>query len=319
MQRLQQLIEKMDTAANDSIKITALKSYFKSTPPEDAAWALFFMEEKRLQTKTGIRLLKELVATLTCLPSWMLGECNERVNDFPETIALSMPWNCRTCDLTLSTLVIQFLQPLAGFSQRARRETILCAWEILNTSQRILFNKMLTGTLHVGVSKVHIHDALAQMAGIPLSVMSRRLAEDWTPSATWFLDLIKPAPEKDQAMAAYQLHQARNMEGHPERLGESDHWIAEWALEGARIQLTKRKHVISIWSVTNEPLNTCFPELVKAAELLPEGTVLDGVIVGWIDEQPASSDILYARLRSKKTTQKTIQSNPIQFITQDIL
>ena len=43
---LQQLIENLDTAASDAIKVQELKSYLSSIPPEDAAWALFFFENR---------------------------------------------------------------------------------------------------------------------------------------------------------------------------------------------------------------------------------------------------------------------------------
>ncbi|MBT5926432.1 MAG: hypothetical protein HOH33_07415 [Verrucomicrobia bacterium] len=319
MQRLQQLVELLDTAANDSIKLDALKSYFSTTPPGDAAWALFFMEEKKLGTKTGVGVLKELIQSQTGFPSWMLDASNERINDIPETLALLLPWSGRTCDLTLSTLVVQFLQPLSGFSHRARRETIRCAWDSLNTVQRILFNKMITGGFRIGAPIELVHEALAQVAGIPVSVMSRRLAEDKEPSATSFRDLIESHPEKDKAMTPYPLQQSTGLEDRPSSLGDTQLWGTVWALNGERIQITKRMTISSIWSDQNKSLNSYFPELVDAIELLPSGTVLDGVIIAWSEDKPASSSLLQSRLRSKKPSQKLIQSNPIQFVAHDIL
>ncbi len=51
MQRLQQLIENLDTAASDAIKVQELKSYLSSIPPEDAAWALFFFEKQKTKNQ----------------------------------------------------------------------------------------------------------------------------------------------------------------------------------------------------------------------------------------------------------------------------
>ena len=65
MQRLQQLIENLDTAANDAFKVQELKSYSSLIPPEDAAWALFFFENRRLKTKTGLKLLKEIISSFS--------------------------------------------------------------------------------------------------------------------------------------------------------------------------------------------------------------------------------------------------------------
>ena len=319
MQRLQQLIENLDTAASDVIKLQELKSYLSSIPPEDAAWALFFFENRRLKTKTGLRLLKEVIESQTCFPDWVIQACNERVKDTPETLALLFASKGGRCEISLSTLVIQFLQPLSGFTRLSKKETIRCAWEMLSTTQRVLFNKMILGGFQLGAQKSLIHEALSKISGIPRSVISRRLIEDWQPSATWFQSFIEPDPEIDAAMTPCQFEPVVVSEVPPDKLDFTLGLEAAFAFDGARVQGIKRREVSTIWSEELIPLNLCFPELIRGLSLLPSGTVLEGLIVGWDDDLPPPRENVQKRLKVKTATQKTIQSAPVQFIVLDII
>jgi DNA ligase-1 len=318
MHRLQQLLESLDTAANDAIKVQCLKSYFGSTPPEDAAWALFFLGDGKLKNKTSQRLLKEIIETQTGFPDWMIRECNDRVKDTAEALALLLPWSNATCELSLSTLVVQFLQPLSGFSQLAKRETIRCAWEMLNTSQRIIFNKMILGGFHLGAQKTHIHEALSEISGIPKSVISRRLIVDWEPSAMWFQGLMKPDLEMDQAMTPCAFSSITESDTPRIAPKNTSRWIATWAFEGLRVQAIRRREISTIWSSNLTPLNQYFPELIHGIDLLPSGTVLEGFIVATEEDHPTSSENLQKRLKDKAPNQKAIQTMPTQFIVVDI-
>ncbi|MDG1890336.1 MAG: hypothetical protein P8L18_03405 [Verrucomicrobiota bacterium] len=279
MQHLQKLVDQIDLAPNASVKLDALKSYFQSVPPEDAAWALFFLEERKLCTKVGTRLLKELITSETGLPAEMIDGSNAKIHDLPETLALMLPWNGRSCELSLSTLIIQFVEPLAGFAAQAKRETIRCAWKTLSTPERILFNKLLVGKFQIGIAREMVHKALGEIGGISPGVISHRLASNWPPDAGTFQRLIQADPENDLAIEAYPLHEAMNLEGRPETLGKIENWVTEWALRGVRAQLTRRKDAIALWSKKGITLKNNFPELLNLSQLLPTGTVMDGVIL----------------------------------------
>ena len=317
MQRLQQLVEKLDTTSKESVKIEALKTYFQSVPAEDAAWALFFLEERKLKTKVSLRVLKELVNAQTGLPVWLMDGSNHRVNDYPETLALMLPWSGRASELSLSTLALQFIQPLGGFSPMARRDTIRCAWENLNTTQRVLFNKMLTGGLKLNVTRDQIHTALAQVSGVSKNIITRRLAGNWQPGASFYKQIIKPEADLEKASNPYPFAISKELINTPESLGSAVEWFGEWNLKGFRVQLVRRKDGSAIWSEEMQPLDEAFPELITACDLLPTGTVIEGIITPKQSEDPNPITPLNKRLRRKKTPKK--ETSPIILHVQDVL
>lgn len=317
MQHLQQLVEKLDTTSKESVKVEALKTYFQSVPAEDAAWALFFLEERKLNTKVSLRMLKELMVAQTGMPLWLIDGSNHRVNDYSETLALLLPWSGRASELSLSTLALQFIQPLAGFSPMAKRDTIRCAWENLNTTQRVMFNKMLTGGLKLNVTQGQIHIALAQISGVSKNILARRLSGNWKPSRAFFDSLIKPESDQEKALNPYAFTTAKELTEPPESLGSASNWFGEWNLKGFRIQLVRRKDGSAIWSQDLQSLDEAFPELITACDLLPTGTVVEGVITPTQCNDPNPMTPLNKRLRRKNTPKR--ESTPILLHVQDVL
>src|SRR5690606_40192481 len=62
-----------------------------------------------------------------------------------------------------------------------------------------------------------------------------------------------------------------------------------------------------------------FPELVKFAQNLPNGTVLDGEILPFKDDKPLSFGILQTRIGRKNISKKHLQDAPVSFMAYDVL
>src|SRR5690606_27042571 len=62
-----------------------------------------------------------------------------------------------------------------------------------------------------------------------------------------------------------------------------------------------------------------FPELVKFARNLPNGTVLDGEILPFKDDKPLSFGILQTRIGRKNISKKHLQDAPVSFMAYDVL
>ena len=281
MKRLQRLFEDLDLVTQPSMKVRLIKDYLEQTPKEDLAWVLYFFQKRRLSTRANPSLLKSLVKDMTCWPADWIEKSHAQVKDLSETLALLLPHQEGDCELSLSNVVFQFLKPLAHFSPHARRETIGCAWRIMNTPQRVLFNKMLLGHLRCPVSTGLWIQALAQWSQLPEPVVAHRLSLPWEPSATEILNLFKAERPEDRQVLPYHLASIGE-EIHISNLMDQEAPSTILRLpEGIHAQIVRRKSVCQIWSEAQEPLSTSYPVLYQAAQCLPSGTVMEGVIANF--------------------------------------
>jgi DNA ligase-1 len=109
------------------------------------------------------------------------------------------------------------------------------------------------------------------------------------------------------------------LEQTPEALGEASQWFAEWSWYGMRSQLIRREGKTFIWSDGEELVSERFPELLEAAELLPDGTVMDGVILGWDEGEVLPFEVLQERLKRKTFPEISLQEFPVALMAFDIL
>lgn len=103
------------------------------------------------------------------------------------------------------------------------------------------------------------------------------------------------------------------------RLGRVSDWIIEWKWDGIRSQLIRRGGQVFIWSRGEELLSGRFPELERAMETLPEGTVLDGEIIGWRDGQILPFAELQKRIHRRTAGPRIQATIPVRFLAFDLL
>ena len=102
-------------------------------------------------------------------------------------------------------------------------------------------------------------------------------------------------------------------------LGPVQHWQAEWKYDGIRAQIVCDGGQVWIWSRGEELVTERFPEVVAQAQGLPEGTVLDGELLVWINHAPAGFNLLQQRLNRKTVSRKLLADAPVRFMAYDLL
>ncbi len=122
-----------------------------------------------------------------------------------------------------------------------------------------------------------------------------------------------------EASKPYPFCLAHPLEQEPAALGEVSQWLAEWSWSGIRSQLGRREGKTFIWSSDQELISERFPELLEAAELLPDHTILDGVILGWDEGEVLPVNILQERLKCETLREISLQEIPVALMTFDIL
>ncbi|MCA9200972.1 MAG: ATP-dependent DNA ligase, partial [Planctomycetales bacterium] len=192
-------------------------------------------------------------------------------------------------------------------------------WRELERRERLLFAKLITGSLRIGVSRGLVIRALAEAFDIERDVMAHRLMGKFSPTADEFQRLVGPANESDLLSRPYPFCLANPVSGLPQDLLQLDDTLAEWKWDGIRAQLIRRNGETYIWSRGEERIEDRFPELTSAAIELPDGMVLDGELLGWKDQRPLPFLSLQRRINRKSVGKKLLSEVPVLYQAFDLL
>ena len=320
MRRFAELFESLDTTTSTLAKIDALRSYFDQAQPADAAWAVYVMIGRRAKRSVGPALLRSWLREEANLPTWLIDETYASVGDLAETIALLVPNDSQqtVAELSLSDWFTTRIEPLARYEETEKRHLIVGWWHQLPYRECFLVNKLLTGSLRVGVSRSLVTRALAECLGQARAQIERALIGDWRPSAEFWGQLNRNEANL-QIAHPYPFYLASPLEGAPQVLGEPDQWLAEWKWDGIRGQIVRRGGQCVLWSRGEEIITERFPEITDAAAALPDGTVLDGEILAGVGDTVLPFAQLQKRIGRRKLTPKILKEIPTRFMAYDLL
>jgi DNA ligase-1 len=315
------LYVELDQTNKTNEKVEAMRFYFEHAEPHDAAWALYFLSGRKPRQIVPNKLLWQWAVEIAAIPEWLFADCYHTVGDMSETAALLLPSKNLTDDTPLHELVEDQLLPLRGSDPDTQYQAVTTAWTRMNYSQRLVYNKIISGGFRVGVSQLLVIRALAQFSELPTDVIAHRLMGDWYPSTDFFNKLTSLEMEADEAPIArpYPFHLAHQIDFAPAELGNLSDWQAEWKWDGIRAQVIKRGGQVFIWSRGEDLMTERFPEIEQAASHLPDGTVLDGEILPWRDGAVLPFLELQRRIGRKNLSSKIMSEVPIILQCYDIL
>jgi DNA ligase 1 len=322
MRRFTQLYETLDATTRTSAKVAAMAAYFRAAPPEDAAWATFFLTGRRPKRLVSGRVLRQWAGEAVGLPEWLLADAHAAVGDSAETVALLVDaGSAREAapPLALHQWVEERVLPLDGLPAAEQKARVAGWWAELSRSEVFVLNKLLTGALRVGVSQLLVVRALAEVAGLPPAAVSHRLMGRWQPSAAWFRALLAPEGGEEDRSRPYPFFLASPLEVAPEDLGAPEAWLAEWKWDGIRAQLIRRAGEVFLWSRGEELITARFPEIVRAAARLPDGVALDGEVLAWGEAGVLPFAVLQQRIGRERLTPKVLDAAPACFLAYDLL
>lgn len=321
MRHFAALFETLDTTTSTRAKIEALRTYFEMAGAADAAWALYVLIGRRVKRSVGPALLRAWLLEEAGLPGWLVEETYASVGDLAETIALLVPPDPAqesAADISLADWLSLRIVPLAKLDETEKRRRVVGWWRQLPYRESFLVNKLLTGSLRVGVSRSLVTRALAELLQQPRAQLERALIGDWQASADFWGRLTRNEANL-QIAHPYPFYLASPLDESAERLGKRENWLAEWKWDGIRAQIVRRGLQCVIWSRGEEIITHQFPEIVEGAVRLPEGSVLDGEIVAGLGERVLPFSRFQRRLGRAKLTVKILQEVPAQFIAYDLL
>jgi DNA ligase-1 len=309
----------LDRTNRTADKVRALSEYFASAPPEDAAWALYFLIGRKIKRAIKTGLLREFVAAETHLPGWLVDESYEAVGDLAETLALLLEPNSRPCSEPLHRLVSDRVLRLKGLPPDQQRRLVISTWHELSTPQRLVWHKLITGEFRVGVQRTLVARALAVVAGVAAPIIEHRLMGHWDPTAEDFRRLLTGESHVSDPGRPYPFYLAYPLDMPLEQLGDIALWQAEWKWDGIRAELLRRHGQVLVWSRGEELVTDRFPEVVEVGAALPDGTVLDGEVLAWRDDLPLPFAVLQRRIGRTRLDAGTLSEAPCVFMAYDLL
>lgn len=328
MKQFSQLYAELDATTATGAKVQALVSYFSQAQPADAAWAVYFLAGGKPRQVVATAALRDLACRLASLEPWLFEESYQAVGDLAETIAHLLPPPRAPSDIGLAEWVEQRLLPLRGADPVEQADRIAAYWDELDTAGRFLLIKLIGGGFRVGVSKLLVQRALAEVSGLDAKVIAQRMmgytdAKAVPQAARFEAVLAGDGLGPTDAGQPYPFFLAHALNEPVQRfeslLGPAQDWLVEWKYDGIRAQVVKRAGQVWVWSRGEELVTERFPEIEVFARALPDGTVLDGEIVAWRSDALASFNVLQQRIGRKTLNKKILADAPVAFIAYDLI
>ncbi len=363
MKRFAELFAELDATTSTSAKVTALQRYLSVVDDADAAWAVYFLSGGKPRQLIKTAQLRALAEEASRLPAWLFDASYQAVGDLAETIALVLPApeSAEGLSASLSDWMEHRLLPLRGQGDEAVAVALRGWWRELDATGRFLLVKLVGGGFRVGVSKLLVQRAIAQHAGLDAKQVAARMMGftdgKRMPTAAQYRALLASAEASGDEQAEREpsqpypffLASPLGMDASDElmdmevasagiaqamqaRLGPASDWLAEWKFDGIRGQIVKRAGQVWVWSRGEELMSDRFPELQALAQRWPDGTVVDGEILVWHEEEsgqalpcsdrpgrPAPFALLQQRIGRKTLNAKVLADAPVSFMAYDLL
>ena len=321
MKRFADLYRELDQSTATGDKRAALVRYFREAPPADAAWAMWLLAGGKLARIANTRELREWIVQESGQPDWLVEDSYDHVGDLAETLTLLLgdPTTAEV-ERSLVEWIEVVLLPIANQDPELRRAAVVGGWHALAFDQRLLFNKLLTGALRVGVSQRLVQQALAEMSGIDIARIAQRMLGTWKPTPDFLRKLLTMEELPEDRQQPYPFFLASPLEHEAATLGEIEDWLLEWKWDGIRLQLIWRNGEVALWSRGEERLDGRFPEIERAAMTLSRDCVIDGELLAWREgDAPMPFTALQTRIQRRKPGAKTLADAPARVLAYDLL
>lgn len=330
MKAFADLYTRLDSTTSSNAKLAAMRDYFRVAPPADGAWAAYFLAGGKPRQLVPTKVLRQFITEAAGVPEWLFEESYQAVGDLAETLSLLLPDPGEPDAASLAEWVEERLLPLRGLAPAEILYRLKDLFSRLDQHGRFVCAKLVTGSMRVGVSKLLLTRALAEVAGIETRHMAQRLI-GYTdigaqPRPDVFARLLEPVAHDAQARVDGQPYPfflahplAADTAAFDELLGAPSRWQIEWKWDGIRAQLVRRAEQTWVWSRGEELVTERFPELMRLGGHLPEGTVLDGEIVVWREGRVEPFAHLQQRLGRKSVGAKLLADAPVVLLTYDLL
>ncbi len=323
MKAFAQLVDALSATTKTNEKITALENYFSVAADKDKVWVIALFSGRRPKRTISSTLLKNWCSEFCNIPLWLLDECYHTAGDLSETIALLVEASTTHIETPkehpLHYYIEQFISLEKGTEEDKKNFMLQCWSQLESTTEKFVFNKLLSGSFRIGVSQQLMVNALAKVSGSAPAVIAHRISGKWNPAIITFNELLSDENNVADISKPYPFYLAYPFDDGVETLGSIDDWQVEWKWDGIRGQIIKRDNNFFVWSRGEELITDKFPEYDLFQQSLPNGTVLDGEIIVADGAKPLPFALMQTRIGRKNITKKVMEQAPVSFFAYDVL
>lgn len=318
MKNFAELIKALDSSNKTSVKVDALTEYFRNAGDKDRVWTIAILSHRRPPRPVNTTLLRMWATELANIPLWLFEESYHIVGDLAETIALVIPTTKEHSDRSLTDYIEEMIT-LKKKTDIEKREYLHTNWLALNYYERFVFTKLITGSFRIGVSQKLMTRALAKVTGVDEDILAHKLMGHWDPATISFQNLVLDERAQDSFSKPYPFYLAYAIEGEPASLGDCNDWSAEHKWDGIRSQTLIRNGHLYVWSRGEELVTDKYPEFNMFLGIIPDGTVIDGEILPWIDNNVGTFNDLQTRIGRKTVSPALLKKTPVIIKAYDLL
>lgn len=321
-------------------KIAILAEYFSQLDDENLTRAIRFLtgnpvaSAPREQTLFGFEDPPKLAIghatlrrALQLATGWdleTLRQCQRAVGDTGETVGHLLRDRSKGENLPLC-LAEDLLFQLLAERQPTRRESLLA--EAFKRHRPLALKylvKSLSGNFRIGLLSKMVEEAVALSTASPIADLraANNLAGDLAKTAIaarkgqlsqievrlfhpMDFMLAKPLPDPLPDTVLKTL--------------SAGSWLVEDKYDGIRVQVHIENGLVEIYTRGFERVTSTFPELVHAFGSMTGAAILDGEILAWQGDRSLPFTVLQQRLARKKVNRSMMESNPVVFVSYDIL
>jgi len=326
LNKFSKLFEDLDSNNSINKKVNSLTEYLKHNNDLNNILTIYILIGKKNKRFISGKSLREYYANIYEIPKWLIDECYSKVGDSAEVISLLLQdklleKNIKD-DISLNELINETLPKLTKFDENKKKLYIKSLWEKISKDNQLIFNKILTGTFRIGVSRGLVVKAISNMTEIDESIILHRLMGDLEPNEETYMFLINQKLEqKELDYKPYPFQLANTFDVRIKKTKSINKYQFESKWDGIRSQIIKRSSNISIWTRGEELVNKTFPELIKIISDFKNDFVLDGEILIWDENKncPKNFSLLQKRIGRKSPSLKIQKDLPVVFMAYDIL
>lgn len=350
MKQFAALFDLLDATTKTTEKVDAIKDYLDKCSEEDKLLSIAVLSGNKPKRPFKTTQLREWAANYSGVPLWLfeesyyiVGDLGETITHLVEPIALAKiraqsAVSRETTAMDISGNVYpQAVQPLEDEVALSLRDVFVWVleiakkpllvqqhllfekWDELAGTSLFLFNKMLTSSLRVGVSRKLVIKAIAKHLDRSEQDMAHLMMGKWDPLKQRFDELFTESSESIAKHIPYPFCLAYPIDVELETLGSLDEWIFEKKLDGIRGQIIVREGELFIWSRGEDLLTDKFPEFADLVGILPNGTVIDGEILPIKDGEILNFATMQTRIGRKNLSANILREVPLMMVCYDLL